>query len=86
MQRLGKRIFEICQLPEPEISLAYHAWLNSANCPKGIRDRAGQIRTCFALLNAYAAELTPSQRAYLTAKGERILAQAGQTSRPNAKP
>ena len=75
-RRLAKRLLEFAELPEPERSRAYSAWLNSAGTPKRNAARQNRVREFYSLMEAIAKRLSPRDRASLRASGKAILAKA----------
>jgi Spy/CpxP family protein refolding chaperone len=73
---LGKRLLQFYELPEPERSRAFDAWLNSAGTPKRNAERKKRVREFFGLMEAIAKKLTPRQRAPLRKLGKAILSKA----------
>jgi hypothetical protein len=85
-QRLGKRLLQFYELPEPDRSSALIAWLNSAGIPKRNADRKKRVREFFRLMEAVAAKLTPRQRAAARSLGNVILAKASRALPAKPRP
>ena len=75
-RRLAKRLLQFAELPEPERTRAYNAWLNSAGSPKRNVDRQNRVREFYSLMKAIAKKLSPRDRASMRALGKAILAKA----------
>ena len=82
-RRLAKRLLQFAELPEPERTRAYNAWLNTAGSPKRNADRQNRVREFYALMKAIAKKLSPRDRASMRALGKAILpGAASRFSRP----
>lgn len=75
-RRLAERLLQFAELPEPERTRAYNAWLNSASSPKRNAARQERVREFHSLMQAIAKRLSPRDRASLRALGNEILAKA----------
>jgi hypothetical protein len=84
-RRLAKRLLQFAELPEPERTRAYNAWLNSAGSPKRNAARQNRVREFYSLMKAIAKKLSPRDRASMRALGKAILAKAAPRKIP-AKP
>ena len=80
-RRLAKRLLQFAELPEPERTRAYNAWLNSAGSPKRNADRQNRVREFYSLMKAIAKKLSPRDRASMRALGKAILAKAARSPR-----
>jgi hypothetical protein len=85
-RRLAKRILQFAELPEPERTRAYNAWLNSAGSPKRNADRQNRVREFYGLMKAIAKKLTSRDRASLRALGNAMLAKASRALPSNPRP
>ena len=82
-RHLAKRLLQFAELPEPERTRAYNAWLNTAGSPKRNTDRQNRVREFYALMKAIAKKLSPRDRASMRALGKAILpGAASRFSRP----
>ena len=78
-RRLAKRLLCFYELPEPERSRAFNAWVNSAGTPKRNAARKKRLRDFLDLMVDIAKKLTPRQRAAARALGNAILRKASRT-------
>jgi hypothetical protein len=80
-RRLAKRLLQFAELPEPERTRAYNAWLNSAGTPTRNADRQNRVREFYSLMKAIAKKLSPRDRASMRVLGKAILAKAARSPR-----
>jgi hypothetical protein len=80
-RRLAKRLLQFAELPDPERTRAYNAWLNSAGSPKRNADRQQRVREFCGFMKAIAKKLTSRDRASMRALGNSILAKAARSPR-----
>src|SRR5271166_2711071 len=72
--RLAKRLLQFAELPEPERTRTYNAWLTSVGSPKRNAERRQRVREFYKLMQAIAQKLGPRDRASMRALGNQILA------------
>ena len=85
-RRVAKRLLAFYDLPKPQRSRAYNAWLNSAGTPKRKAERKKQLRQLLGWAKAVAKQITPRQRAAARALGNTILSKPSRTRPAKPKP